>query len=88
MLIQSTVIAAGAYLHFSDKTSTAVLVVGVPHAGDAVLLVGIQPKLSASISASSSLKSASISGGMFDQPSLIVSLAGTAGLTASDKARA
>jgi hypothetical protein len=66
VLIQSTVIAAGAYLHFSDKTSTAVLVVGVPHAGDAVLLVGSQPKLSASISASSRQKSASMSVGMLD----------------------
>ena len=30
----------GAYLHFSDETATEVLVLGVPQAGDAVLLVG------------------------------------------------
>lgn len=31
---------AGAYLHVSDPNATEVLVVGVPQAGDAVLLVG------------------------------------------------
>jgi len=31
---------AGAYLHVSDENATEVLVVGVPQAGDAVLLVG------------------------------------------------
>ena len=30
----------GAYLHVSDSNATEVLVVGVPQAGDAVLLVG------------------------------------------------
>ena len=30
----------GAYLHVSDETATEVLVVGVPQAGAAVLLVG------------------------------------------------
>jgi len=30
---------AGAYLHVSDANATEVLVVGVPQAGDAVLLV-------------------------------------------------
>ena len=30
----------GAYLHVSDDTATEVLVVGVPQAGAAVLLVG------------------------------------------------
>jgi hypothetical protein len=30
----------GAYLHISDENATEVLVVGVPQAGDAVLLVG------------------------------------------------
>ena len=30
----------GAYLHVSDVNATEVLVVGVPQAGDAVLLVG------------------------------------------------
>ena len=30
---------AGAYLHVSDENATEVLVVGVPQAGDAVLLV-------------------------------------------------
>jgi hypothetical protein len=29
----------GAYLHISDETATEVLVVGLPQAGDAVLLV-------------------------------------------------
>ena len=29
----------GVYLHFSDENATEVLVVGVPQAGDAVLLV-------------------------------------------------
>ena len=31
---------AGAYLHVSDENATEVLVVGVPQAGAAVLLVG------------------------------------------------
>ena len=30
----------GAYLHVSDETATEVLVVGVPQAGAAVMLVG------------------------------------------------
>ncbi len=30
----------GAYLHVSDDQATEVLVVGIPQAGDAVLLVG------------------------------------------------
>ena len=30
----------GAYLHVSDANATEVLVVGVPQAGDAVLMVG------------------------------------------------
>jgi hypothetical protein len=30
----------GAYLHISDENATEVLVVGVPQAGDAVLLLG------------------------------------------------
>jgi len=34
MLLES-----GAYLHVSDENATEVLVVGVPQAGDAVLLV-------------------------------------------------
>lgn len=33
-------LAPGAYLHVSDVTATEVLVVGVPQAGAAVLLVG------------------------------------------------
>ncbi len=33
-------LAPGAYLHVSDEEATEVLVVGVPQAGAAVLLVG------------------------------------------------
>lgn len=29
----------GAYLHVSDENATEIMVVGVPHAGDAVLLI-------------------------------------------------
>ena len=35
-----TTLEQGAYLHVSDETATEVLVVGVPEAGTAVLLVG------------------------------------------------
>jgi len=35
-----TPLEPGAYLHVSDENATEVLVVGVPQAGDAVLLVG------------------------------------------------
>ena len=35
-----TPLEQGAYLHVEDENATEVLIVGIPQAGDAVLLVG------------------------------------------------